>query len=194
PCDSVAGLRQATERILEAVRLREHVLRRDAAIFEEELRSDRRAQRELAHVVGGGEARRAFLDDEAADRAFALRPDDRDIGDRSVRDPRLRAIEDPGIAVATRIGAHAAGVRAEVGLGEAEAADLLAGSELRNPVVALFLRAVRVDRIHDETRLHGGEGAETGIAALELLHDQAVRDVVRPGRSYSLIVAPKSPI
>src|SRR5581483_10056135 len=139
PCDSVAGLRQATERILEAVRLREHVLRRDAAIFEEELRSDRRAQRELAHVVGGGEARRAFLDDEAADRAFALRPDDRDIGDRSVRDPRLRAIEDPGITVATRIGAHAAGVRAEVGLGEAEAADLLAGSELRNPVVALFL-------------------------------------------------------
>src|SRR2546426_925573 len=43
----------------------------------------------------------------------------------------------------------------------------------------LLLRgAVGVDRIHDEARLHAREGAQPAVAALELLADQAVGDVV----------------
>ncbi len=123
-----------------------------------------------------------FLDEEAADRSLGLRPDDGDVGDAAVRDPRLRAVEDPRVAVFARVRAHAAGVRAEVGLGETEAADRLAGGKLRNPVVALLFRAVGVDRIHDETRLHGRERAQARVAALELLHDQAVGHVAEAGK------------
>jgi hypothetical protein len=77
--------------------------------------------------------------------------------------------------------AHAGGIRAEVRLGQAEAADRLSGGEFRDPVVALFLRAVGVDRVHHQARLHGRERAQAGIAALELLHDQAVGDVPEAG-------------
>src|SRR5712691_11903461 len=75
---------------------------------------------------------------------------------------------------------HAAGIRSEIGFGQTEAANLFAGGEFRDPEVLLLLRAVAVDREHHQSRLHGGERAKTGIAAFELLHDQAVGDVVQP--------------
>ena len=54
--------------------------------------------------VRRGEARRPLLDEEAADLAVVgARPDDGDVGDRAVRDPHLRAVEDPVRAVATRV-------------------------------------------------------------------------------------------
>ena len=43
----------------------------------------------------------------------------------------------------------------------------------------LLLAAERVDRIHHQRALHGSERAHAGIAALELLHDQPVGDVVQ---------------
>ena len=54
------------------------------------------------------------------------RPHDRDVGDRAVRDPHLRSVEDPVGAVAARVRAHRTGVGAGVRLGEPEAADRLA--------------------------------------------------------------------
>ena len=46
---------------------------------------------------------RALLDEEAVDLAvLGARPHDRDVGDRAVRDPHLRAVEDPVVAVAAR--------------------------------------------------------------------------------------------
>ena len=51
------------------------------------------------------------------------RPHGRDVGDRAVRDPHLRAVQDPVGAVALRGRAHRARVGARVGLGEPEAAD-----------------------------------------------------------------------
>ena len=89
---------------------------------------DRRAERELAVDLRRAEARhRSLLDEEAADLAvLGARPDDRDVRDRAVRDPHLRAGQDPVGAVAARVRAHRAGVGAGVGLGEAEAADRFA--------------------------------------------------------------------
>ena len=51
--------------------LAEQVVGRKPAVLEEELRGDRRAERELAHVVRGGEAGRAFLDE--IQQRFSLR-------------------------------------------------------------------------------------------------------------------------
>ena len=79
-----------------------------------------------------------------------------------------------------------AGIRAEVGLGETEAADHLARRQPRQPVALLLLAAERVDRIHHQRALHRRERADAGVAALELLHDEAVRDVVEPGAAVLL--------
>jgi len=41
---------------------------------------------------------------------------------------------------------------------------------------------------HGEPALHRGEGAQAGVAALELLHDEAVGDVVHAGAAVALEV------
>ncbi len=61
-------------------------------------------------------------------------------------------------------------------LGQAEAADQLAARHRRQPLLALFLAAIGVDRVHAQRALHRDEAAQAGIAALQLLADQAVAD------------------
>jgi hypothetical protein len=50
----------------------------------------------------------------------------------------------------------------------------------------LLLAAEGVDRIHDQRALHRREGADARVAALELLHDEPVGDVVQPGAAVLL--------
>jgi hypothetical protein len=45
------------------------------------------------------------------------------------------------------------------------------------------LRAEGVDRIHHQAALHRDEAAQAGVAALELLHGEAVGDVVEAGQA-----------
>ena len=135
-------------------------------------------------LVGGGVAGGALLDQEAAHAVVGLRPDHRHVGQGAVGDPLLRAVEHPGVAVACRaVVQHAAGVGAEVGLGQAEAADRLGRGELRDPAVLLLLGAEGVDRVHDQRALHRHEAAQPRVAALQLLHDQAVGDVAQAGQA-----------
>jgi hypothetical protein len=56
----------------------------------------------------------------------------------------------------------------------------------RKVLLLLLLAAEGVDRVHAEGALHGGEGAHAGVAALELLHDEPVGDVVEPGAAVLL--------
>jgi len=42
-----------------------------------------------------------------------------------------------------------------------------------------------VNRVHDERALNRGERAEARVASLELLHHEAVRDVVHPGAAVA---------
>src|SRR5262249_60603563 len=129
PGDAVARIVEAAERAGQSLDVRQQVLLRHEYAVEHELAGDRGAQRQLALDLRGGDAL-AALDDEAADDAVELRPYHRDVGDRRVGDPHLGAGE---LEPARRlIGArhHRAGIRAVVRLGEAEAADNLAGGEL----------------------------------------------------------------
>ena len=82
--------------------------------------------------------------------------------------PRARVIIEPGIGAVVR-------------LGQAEAADPLAGRELRQVFPALRLRAIRVDREHHERALHAHHRTVAGVDALDLARDQAVADVVESG-------------
>ena len=116
------------------------------------------------------------------------RPDDGDVGDRAVRDPHLRAVEDPVRAVASGQRAHGPGVGAGVGLGQSEAADLLAGVHRRQPPLLLILGSPLPDREHRERALHRDEAANARVACLELLAHEPVHDRARLGQPVALEV------
>src|SRR5438094_676429 len=106
----------------------------------------RRPERELPLLVFGGVALGVGRDDEAADLfsifdVAGLGPDDRDRGLRAVGDPHLGPVEHPTVLRFTGGCNHATGVRAEVRLGQAEAADFLTRGEERKPVLLLLLAA-----------------------------------------------------
>src|SRR5271163_2309703 len=103
PGDSVAGLRQTRERRLQSARggqLRTGV---QLDVVEMQFRGNRRAHRELPVNVACSETRRPLVD---------LGPYHGDVGDRTVSDPALGAVEDPATAVFLRPRFHPAWIGA----------------------------------------------------------------------------------
>jgi dihydropyrimidine dehydrogenase (NAD+) subunit PreT len=147
----------------------------------------RGAQAHLAVDGGGGEALHALVQNEAADgadgAAFAhfFGPDHEHVGHRAVGDPHLAALE--LVTAIDLVGArgHAAGVRAVVGLGQAEAADEFTAGQLGQVFLLLRLGAEFVDGHHHQRALHAGHGAVARVHALDLAGHQAVADVVQAG-------------
>ena len=138
--------------------------------------------------VFGGEAGTVGFDEEAADFAvfvFDFCPDDGHVGDGAGGDPHLFAVEDVLVGGFARGGGHAAGVGAEAGLGEAEAAELFAFGEGGEPVVFLLFGAEGVDGIHDKRGLHADEAAQAAVAALQFLRHEAVFDVGHAGAAVA---------
>ena len=121
------------------------------------------------------------IDFPSASPSAVFAQHDADLRRGAVGDPHLGAVEDPrAVLLLPGAGDHPGGVRAVVGLGEAEAADDLALRHPRQPFHLLLFAAERVDGIHHERALHRRERADAGVAALELLHDEPVADVVQP--------------
>src|SRR5207248_10425194 len=102
------------------------------------------------------------------------RPHEREVGDRAVGDPHLRAVHLPVDAALLSVQLHGGGIRSPVWLGETEAADELAARHPREVALLLLLGAEGTDRIHAQRRLHRDEAADAGVAALELLADEPV--------------------
>ena len=126
-------------------------MRAPVHVLQGKARSDRCAQRPLAVNVVGFESGAIRLDEESANAilfVFHLCPDDRDVGDRAGGDPHLLAVDDVLIADFAGAGAHAAGIRSEIGLSQTEAAELLAFLHRRQPGFFLLVAAKFVDRIH----------------------------------------------
>jgi hypothetical protein len=93
---------------------------------------------------------------------------------RSVADPALLAVEDPGVAFAFRRGRETTtGPRAHQRLGQREAADLFHARHRRQPLLLLLLGAREVDGIHRETGVDTMEGTERNIGSRDLQGDQA---------------------
>ena len=110
-----------------------------------------------------------------------FRPDDKDVGDRRVGNPHLAAGEPIAVGHLLGAGLHAVGIGAGIRLGQAEAADPLAGGELGQVFLALVLVAIGIDRIHHQRRLHRVHRAIAGIDALDLARHEAIGDVARIG-------------
>src|ERR1019366_10536403 len=167
-----------------------------AHVFENELARYACAEADLVVDDARLEAARVGRHEKAAHFAAGaadLRPDERDLGEVAVGDPALRAVDDVAVAIVDRGREHAARVRPEVGLGEAEAADDLALGHLGQELRLLLFGAERVDRVHDERPLHARERPDARIPALELLHGQAVADVAQPRAAVALEVAAEEP-
>src|SRR5439155_19638535 len=182
PDDPVAGFVQARQRRLETLRLGQLVAGRDPTVLEDQLGRDRGAHRELVMDRTRLEAARPLLDQEAPDPLLGPRPDDRQIGDVPIGDPALGAIEDPIFAITTGPRRHSGRVRAELRLGQAEAADHLSFGHRWQPALLLLLRPGAIDREHAEPALHRDEAAQPAVAALQLLASQAVHHVAHAGR------------
>src|SRR6267143_6185865 len=92
------------------------------------------------------------------------------------------AVDDPAsIFLHESTGDHARRIRPIIGFGQSEASNYLAAGHFREVVTLLLLSTESVDRIHHQRALHGSERAHAGVAALELVHDQPVGDVVEAG-------------
>src|SRR5262245_52337092 len=104
---------------LEAVRIRH------AAVGQRDLAVLHNLQRNLVlHLLDAEPGRRLVFYDEALDRVVGhvARPDDRDVAPRSIADPALLAVEDPGVAFTFRRGRETTtGARAYQRLGQREA-------------------------------------------------------------------------
>ena len=128
------------------------------------------------------ETRGSLLDQKAANRAIVcLCPDDRNIGNRSVGDPGLAAIEQPSAGYLLCRRPHAARIGAGVRLGKPETTDHFAGRHSRQPLQSLLLGTKLVDRVHAERALNRDKTAQPAVGSLQLLCNQSVCDIADTG-------------
>src|SRR5437660_588913 len=104
--------------------------------------------------VAGGEARRAALDQEAANAVLGTRPDDGQVRDTAIGDPHLRAVQDISVAITACSGSHTRGVATGIRFSQSKAANHFAAGHARQPTLLLLLRAKRRDWEHSERTLH----------------------------------------
>lgn len=89
--------------------------------------------------------------------------DDREVSDRTVRDPGSRAVQDELVAILAAAADLAVGVASSIGFGQSVASEQLSSSHLRQVVSALLISTVHEDRKSREgalrTEHHRGRGA-----------------------------------
>ena len=191
---------QGLEELAEAPAARaQQVLLRHPAAGEGQAVGVGRVPAEL--VVGrlDGEARGAGRHQDRADLGAAVLAgagaggdgDDRgDVGAR-VGDERLGAVDDPlaGGLVEPGAGAGGAGVRAGVGLGQAERRERAAGDQVGQPALLLLLGAEAEDRVDAQADAGAQGDADALVDPAELLdgHAEAGEGVlVQPGAAVLL--------
>src|SRR2546426_2497793 len=132
------------------------------------------------------EAFGALLDEEAAKPLLGAGPDDGQVGDIPIGAPALGPADNPVVPVATGASGHAGRVGAELGLGQAEAADPPALRQPRQPALLLLFRAVAMDRKHAQGSLDRDKTAQPAVAALQFLAGESVHDVAHAGGTITL--------
>ena len=109
-----------------------------------------------------------------------LGPDHEHIGNRRVRYPHFRAVQHIAARHPARRGFHAAGVGPGIGFGQPKTADRLARRQFRQIFRSHSIRAIGIDRIHHQRRLHRHHRAIAAIHPLHLARDQAIGHISRP--------------
>ena len=106
--------------------------------------------------------------------------DDQQLGERSVRAPELGAVQDVVLSVLGQLdaGRQSSGVRAHLGLGERERADLTARTA-RQVLVLELVGPKELQRLRNTDRLVGGQQCgEVSVNTAQHLHDLRVFELV----------------
>ena len=137
---------------------------------------------ELPQLLLAHHARQVHVDQEQREAVVArvrvgLGDEHDEVGPVAVGDVGLRAVDDVLVAVAHRARLDARDVGARVGLGDAQAGDLLALDRRHEVGLLLLLGAEQVDRRRRHVRVHGDahrQPAALGVRHLLGEHERAV--------------------
>src|SRR5882762_3928501 len=156
-----------------------------SAILKDHFAGGAGTQAELVFFFAGAEAGRAFFDDERGDTvlrraAIGDRHGHADVGIVRVGGERLRAVQDPAIALAHGGGTGARGIGASLGLGQGPASQPVAGHQFREVTLFLLFGAGFVNVIATERRMGGEDNADRAIHARKFLDDDGVFDITKP--------------
>ena len=111
--------------------------------------------------------------------------DEQHVGDGTVGDVDLAAVQNVVVALAARGRAHRTQrVGAGAGLGQAKRADLSARAEIGQIFAALLLVAVAIDVVGAEIVVRDAGQRHRVIPAAEGLHDQTGRDEIQSRRRH----------
>lgn len=162
-----------------------------ADAVEGELGGGLAAQAEFAVDLAAGQAGGVGGDEEGGDPAVAgvgVRAGEEEdhVGPGAVGDEHLAAADDVRVPFAHGAGGQARGVRAGAGLGQAEAAEGLAGAQPGQPGALLLIGAPGGDGLGDQAEGDGDDAAHGGVAAAQFLGDERVGEVVAAGAAVLL--------
>src|SRR5439155_17557321 len=164
----------------------------DLAVFEDELPGVRAAEPHLVVDLSDAEALEILLDDESSDPApRAFRPvvrgvDDDDVGDRPVRHPDLRAIQDPAAVAQPRARLDRRRVRPARRFGQRERGDLLSGGEIGKVAALLVFGTAEKDRHRADRGVRADDVRESRRRAPKLLEREAVPEI--PGADTAVFL------
>ena len=164
--------------------LAEHRRLRHAHVLEGEQRGVGGVHAELLELLLADHAGRVHRHEEQREAVVAgvrvgLRDEHDHVGAVAVRDVGLRAVDDVLVAVPHRARLDAGDVGAGVGLGDAEAEDLLALDRGHDPLLLLLLGAELEDRRHRHVGVDRDAHREAaGQRAAHLLGEHEVGEVV----------------
>src|SRR5690606_30340847 len=105
---------------------------------------------------------------------------------RTVGDPHLAAIEQVMISAPFGAPAHAGVIRAGLGLGRGEGADMLAAAQLREVAGCLFGGAVAAAVVDAEVGVGTVGPGDRGAGAADFLHGHGVGHVAHTGAAVPL--------
>ena len=160
----------------------QHVLGWHLAILEHQFAGVGAAHAELVEFLRGGKSLHALFDDEGGHAArtgveVGLGVDHQRVGDRTVGDPHLVAVQHVAIALLVGAGLHRHHVAAGAGLGHCERTDVFARDQLWQIFPFLRLVAVALDLVDAQVGVRAVAQADRGARAADLLHRDHVGEV-----------------
>ncbi len=170
----------------------EQILGRHLTVGENKFARLRAPHAELVELFPDAEALEGAFDDERGDapalrRRIRLGIDDDHLGDGTVGDPELRAVEDIAVAPLFSPQAHRNHVRPGLRLGHGESAHMLAANEAGKIFPFLAARAVAANLVHAQVGMGAvGKANRTGSAG-DLLHGNAMFHVAEPRSAIFLL-------
>jgi hypothetical protein len=142
--------------------------------------------------LSGTEAGRIRRHQEPPHPVLSLGPHDGHVGNGSVTDPPLAAVQYPVVSVSSCERLHARGIAPVARFRQPEATDQLTRCHPRKPLLLLLLATELPDGRHRERSLNGRQGPYPAVARLQLHAFKAILNRAMPWAAIAAEVSPKN--